>query len=183
MANQLCKAGIRRIMRIQRGSLSARRRRIAKERAFEALQASLPPQGFILSYASFGSELCTWDLNFRLAASRRLVLPLVVGKNLRLYRVANIKTELTLSRMGILEPNPDLCEPIDLHDVSYALIPGLAFDPFNHRLGYGNGYYDRLLSGSEGKIHTLGVGFTEQQIKKPLPIEETDVPLEQIALF
>ncbi len=183
MENLFCKADIRQAMRLRRNSLSTRRSHLAEKKALAALTSLIPGHGHILSYASFGSELCTWDMNFRLAAKKRLALPKVVGKNLRLYRVNNIETELTPSRLGILEPNPDLCERIETGDIALAIIPGLAFDPLNHRLGYGRGFYDRLLQETESGIHTLGIGFTEQKTGKPLPVEATDVPLAQIALF
>ncbi len=183
MENLSCKADIRRLMRMQRDALSKRRRRQAKEKAINALLSAVPKSGCILSYASFGSELCTWDFNFLLAKEKRLVLPRVAKECLRLYRVNNIKSELAVSKWGILEPNPDLCEPVTPNELSFAVVPGLAFDPFNHRLGYGKGHYDKLLSEFNGTECTLGIGFTEQQVKRPLPVEKTDIALGQIALF
>ena len=43
---------------------------------------------------------------------------------------------------GILQPNQDASKIVDLHDLDMVIVPGLAFDSRNNRLGRGAGYYD-----------------------------------------
>lgn len=52
-------------------------------------------------------------------------------------------TELIANRWGILEPV--IGEPVDPKLIDLALIPGLCFDRRGSRVGYGKGFYDRML--------------------------------------
>jgi 5-formyltetrahydrofolate cyclo-ligase len=65
--------------------------------------------------------------------------------------------------------------------ISCILVPGLVFDKNNYRLGYGLGFYDKLLKNK--KCPTIGIGFFEQLFKDSLPIEEHDIKLNQVMLF
>lgn len=75
------------------------------------------------------------------------------------------------SRFGIMEPPLD--EPaVDLSAVDTVLLPGLAFDDTGVRLGYGGGFYDRLLAGWTGR--TVGVAADALVVPR-LPREAHDL--------
>jgi 5-formyltetrahydrofolate cyclo-ligase len=57
------------------------------------------------------------------------------------------------------------------------IVPLLAFDRRGHRLGYGKGYYDRLLAASQAT--TIGVGFAAQEIDA-LPAQAYDIALDYV---
>jgi 5-formyltetrahydrofolate cyclo-ligase len=81
-----------------------------------------------------------------------------------------------------LEPGPwGLMEPAFAQHltppVQLLLVPGLAFDPQGHRLGYGRGFYDALLGHLSPEIPTIGVGFGCQAVHH-LPIEPHDLPVQ-----
>jgi len=62
------------------------------------------------------------------------------------------------------------------------LIPLLAFDNNNNRLGYGKGFYDRFLNKFlkvKKKITTIGVAFSFQKYNK-LPVTNLDIKLDYI---
>lgn len=65
-------------------------------------------------------------------------------------------------------------------EASIVLVPGLAFDSRCHRLGYGKGWYDRLLAQLE--IPAFGIGFSEQKMEI-LPTQPHDIPLSGLYLF
>lgn len=165
-----------------RDSLPASRRSSASRRACQHLVEACSGKGFILSFASFGTEIDLWPFNRELADQGRLVLPLVVEKQgLQLYQVAQF-SELDPHHFGMLEPKATDCPAIPVEKIGIALLPGLGFDlKTHHRLGYGYGYYDRLLATARS-MHTWGVGFLEQQVES-LPYSEKDIPLHQIYLF
>lgn len=163
----------------KRKAISTARRQAAERLLQPNLFADHP---YILSYASFGDELNTRRLNQQLANEQRLLLPRVEGDRLIIHRVTDLQEDLTPSRWGILEPKPS-CPVIDPFEISFILVPGLSFDHAHHRLGYGKGHYDRLLSMVPPSTKTIGLGFREQLSDEPLPILPTDIPLHSLMLF
>jgi len=77
---------------------------------------------------------------------------------------------------GILEP-PVSAPLLAAGSVGTWLVPGLAFAADGTRLGYGGGWYDRLLSGADARSVKLGVGFAFQRVDT-LPAEPHDVRLD-----
>lgn len=61
------------------------------------------------------------------------------------------------------------------------LVPGLAFDPYGYRLGYGGGYYDRLLAHTPYR-HALALAYPFQRLAEPLPREAHDQPVGTVLL-
>ncbi|MDF1672561.1 MAG: 5-formyltetrahydrofolate cyclo-ligase [Vicingaceae bacterium] len=58
------------------------------------------------------------------------------------------------------------------------IIPGLAFDNNNYRLGYGGGYYDNFLI-NHPESYKLGIFYTKQKVDN-VPTESHDLPLDEI---
>ena len=85
---------------------------------------------------------------------------------------------LKVNKYGILEP---AIKTRSL-DPNVVLVPLLAFDKNNYRLGYGKGYYDKFLNKyirMNKNILTIGVAFSFQKYNK-LPISNFDVKLDYI---
>jgi len=183
MESLSCKTTIREEMREIRDKLSPYRRVLASHEALKSLKKKTRKKKVVLSYSSFQSELCLNELNQWLSEHKTLVLPRVIDSHLSLFCVRDLSADLTMSSWGIAEPNPKNCEEVPAEKLDFALIPALAFDSSCYRLGYGKGFYDRLLSLCKAKFSTVGVGFREQLISCGLPVESHDQPLNSIALF
>jgi len=101
----------------------------------------------VLLTAPFRSE---WNaeplIDLALAQGKTVALPRVIepARMLELCRVADAARDIVVGWRGIPEPASD-CGLVDLTDVDWVLVPGVAFDRDGARLGYGGGYYDRLL--------------------------------------
>jgi 5-formyltetrahydrofolate cyclo-ligase len=60
------------------------------------------------------------------------------------------------------------------------LIPMVGFDHRGYRLGYGGGYFDRLLASPElQRVLTIGIAFDLASVPK-IPIDSWDLPLHKI---
>jgi 5-formyltetrahydrofolate cyclo-ligase len=103
---------------------------------------------------------------------KKIILPRVVGSNMRLHLVDNSEV-LVAGSFGILEPAPSA--PLALAKADIILVPGLAFDRSGVRLGRGGGYYDRLLTDFEGL--RVGVCF-EESVLEGIPAEPHDALMD-----
>jgi 5-formyltetrahydrofolate cyclo-ligase len=96
----------------------------------------------------FRSEWDTLPLvAIALAEGKTVALPRVNGatRMLDLYQVRDVDRDTAPGYRGILEPDPALPR-VDIGAIDWVLVPGVAFDTAGRRLGYGGGYYDRLLA-------------------------------------
>ena len=172
---------LRREMRLKRDQITAINHLKSSLSATTRLYRRLTSYSHILSYASFGSELNLWPLNKILAKQKRLILPRVHNGYLTIYHVEDLST-LVLSTYGILEPDTNYCKKATATDIDIILVPGLAFDFSNHRLGYGKGFYDCFLTSLNPAPETLGVGFQQQMISQ-LPNTSHDYSLNSLIMF
>lgn len=142
----------------------------------------------VLGYMNYDTEFTSDILLARaLAEGKRVALPRVnpVTDHLDLYWVNDLKQQLAPGSWGIREPIVEQCERLNsLNEVEFALLPGVAFCRDGSRLGYGGGYYDKLLAGPGGKAKTrkpaLVAAAFSLQIVETLPQLLTDVKVEWI---
>jgi 5-formyltetrahydrofolate cyclo-ligase len=73
-------------------------------------------------------------------------------------------------------PYPPDGEPITPDTLLIALV---GFDGQGYRLGYGGGYYDRMLAALPTKPETIGVGFDLGRLASIHP-QPHDIPLDVI---
>jgi 5-formyltetrahydrofolate cyclo-ligase len=130
-------------------------------------------------YLSMRSEVDTRPLIAdALAHGKRVAVPVVIPKAGELSHAwleSLAADALTPGVFGTF--NPRNLRPAAPGDWDLAIVPLLAFDRRGYRLGYGKGYYDRLLAVSPSI--KVGVGFADQEIDA-LPAEAHDVPLDWI---
>lgn len=129
----------------------------------------------VLAYMSFGSELDTTPfVSAVLAAGKILCLPRVdrATRALALHCVVNPAAELREGAWGIREPDPR-CPAPDLAQIDFVLLPGVAFTPRCDRLGYGGGFYDRLIPQFAQRPPLVAAAFA-LQIRESIPLETTD---------
>lgn len=169
-----------------RKNLSPMRRLEAKEALSCQLYARLTPYRSILSFCSLPQEIDTSALNQLLASEGRLLLPKIQGEALDLFHVTHIAAQLAPSSWNVVEPIPEACTLRSLETVDCVLVPALGFDTAHRRIGYGKGYYDRLIAGAKEAllpIRFIGIGFKEQQRTEALPFEPHDKAVDEIFLF
>ena len=136
----------------------------------------------VLATLSFGTE---WDTRpFAegvLADGKTLVLPRVVKKprSLQLYAVTDLAHDLIPGVFGIEEPDPARCRRVELAEVDFALVPAVAADREGNRLGYGAGYFDRLLAGAHPLLFRI-VALPAPLVVAKLPREPHDIAVDAV---
>lgn len=136
----------------------------------------------VLSYVAFGTEFDTTAFNAALLARGiDLILPRMdrPAKRLALFGVRDPALDLVAGVWGILEPDPARCAPAAPSVVDWALIPGLAFDVSGGRLGYGAGFYDRLLPQLPPKTPRVAAAFAGQIVDE-VPREAHDLAVDRV---
>ena len=121
-----------------------------------------------------------YELDFRelLNDKKNFFLPRVNDEELEIcpYRIGD---KLELSQFNVLEP---VSEPVDVNCLDLIIVPALLVDKKGYRLGYGGGYYDRLLY----KIKSLEVNticaMPKELLVENLPIEYYDVSVDEIII-
>ncbi len=128
----------------------------------------------VFFFASFRSEVDTFPMIMRcLAEDKRVVLPRVEGTDLGLYLI-NHPDELAPGYIKIPEPTVISDDrKVSIHDVDAIVVPGAAFDPRGNRIGYGGGFYDRLLAGLQKSVSIIAPAYEEQVIES-VPAEQHD---------
>ncbi|MDP1870742.1 MAG: 5-formyltetrahydrofolate cyclo-ligase [Gallionella sp.] len=137
----------------------------------------------VLGYMNFGSEYAS-DLWIErvLAEGKQLALPRVNRQTntLDLYRVDNLENQLAYGLWGIREPVIERCERLDdINEVEFALLPGIAFSRNGARLGYGGGFYDKLLAHITHRTALVTAAYG-LQIVTSIPQEATDIKVDRI---
>jgi 5-formyltetrahydrofolate cyclo-ligase len=172
------KAAIRKRVLDARFALSAAERR-SRSAEIERALFSLPEFSgtpVVMFFASFQSEVETHHMIRRaLAHGKRVVLPKVRGKELALLEIGNFDRDVQPGAWGI--PEPETGRPVALSDIGLIIVPGSVFDERGNRIGYGAGFYDRLLSAYRGP--TVALAF-EVQIVPAVPADAHDVPVKKI---
>ena len=108
----------------------------------------------------------------------RLVAPRWNGETYELAALKGLDARhLRRGPMGIMEPaGAEIVKP---QEVSVWIVPGLAFTRGGGRLGYGGGWYDRLLAAASPDSARIGVAHSFQ-IVDSLPVEPHDVPMTAV---
>ncbi len=128
----------------------------------------------ILLYSAFGSELDPAPLQRLYPAA--YYLPRARSYQLEVHP---LPCRLVKHKYGFWEPAPETPK-VALEVLDAVLVPGLAFDPWGHRLGYGQGFYDRFLAQLRPQTLTLGL-VPEALVLPELPHDPWDVPVQFLA--
>lgn len=142
------------------------------------LGAAISKKGPIAVYLASKEEIDLTDfITAALTFGCEIVAPRWNGVDYELVRVSDLAT-LVKGPHDILEPAAGPVVPPQ--DVRAWLIPGLAFTRDGGRLGYGGGWYDRLLKRAAMRAPKIGIAY-DFQIVDELPTEPHDIRLTLVA--
>lgn len=135
--------------------------------------------GPLVAYAATGDEVSVDAvMEGWLAAARPLALPRVVGPGrLDLHLVADLGADLVVGAYGIREPREDL-PTLDPGAAATVLVPGVCFDRRGGRIGWGGGFYDRLLPRTVAAWR-LGICL-EVQLVERVAADPHDAPVDAV---
>ena len=143
----------------------------------------------IFAYYPLGNEVnCLPVIEQALKDGKRIVLPRTsCDYQMDFYEVKSFD-DLEMGHFHVMEPKhccklflPQQENDVQINDENndkmLALVPGVVFDRFGNRYGYGKGYYDRYFARFP-QIVRMALGYTEQLATEPLDCLETDVKMQ-----
>ena len=138
----------------------------------------------LMLYSNIGSEVRTdVFLPKMLADGKRIALPVADDKEkiITPYEITDLSC-LKTQTYGIKEPDLELIakgeiKEVPKSEIDMVIVPGLGFDMFGNRLGYGGGFYDRFLKDYKGV--KVGVAYTECLYYR-LPEDENDIKVDMV---
>jgi len=177
------KLALRREMLAWRDALGADARATAGSSIVAKLVAlpSFAVARTVLLTLSFRSEWDTLPLvRQALASGKTVAAPRVnaMTRMLELYAIRDPVRDVGTGHQGIPEPLPH-CPPVDTSAIDWVLVPGVTFDRDGRRLGYGGGYYDRLLPLLPPRAARIAGAF-DPQIVERVPAGPHDITVDAI---
>jgi 5-formyltetrahydrofolate cyclo-ligase len=128
-------------------------------------------------YSPICNEVLTEDIFFAaLKAGKKVVFPRVCERLLEFVEVQDLE-ELCKGAFGIKEPIKE--KPCPVAELDLLIVPGVVFDVQGGRLGYGQGFYDRVLQEQTKKLMLIGLCY-EIQLVTFLPKENHDVLMDAV---
>lgn len=131
----------------------------------------------IFAYMAMADEVQTQNFIRKWVGKKRVVLPVVKGDNLELREYSSEDSLVAGQSFGIMEPIEGRL--VLLSEIDLAIIPGVAFDRANNRMGRGKGYYDKLLNRSN--FYKIGVCF-DFQLVDALPVDAFDEKMDMVVI-
>ena len=173
------KKALRRQIGEKKSALSAleidQRSRALAEKLFETPQYRAAKS--LYAYLSFNQEVRTNPIIERAwADGKRVAVPKVIGKDMVFIWIDSFDNLAPQGAFNITEPIEN--GPVADDPAALVLMPGLAFDPAGHRVGYGGGYYDRFLA--EEPDHPLVALCYDFQMLEHLEVENHDIPVDLV---
>ncbi len=188
MAGQLdsgasAKAALRREILAARDALSIEARAAASAKITQQILAldAWKNARCVLAYLTFGSEFVTAALLENAAATgKQLCLPRVdrATRSLAVHAVTDTVNDVVAGVWGIREPRSS-CPPVALNAIDFVLVPGVAFTPRAERLGYGGGFYDRLIGSFELRPPLVAAAYA-LQLRDQVPLSARDRSIDLV---
>ncbi len=129
----------------------------------------------VLVYWSMPDEVFTHEFVLRWYKKKKVLLPVVKGDELELKIFSGPENMIKGEQYGIEEPIGESF--YQFNEIDLIIIPGVAFDKENNRLGRGKAYYDKLLKAS--KAIKAGVCF-DFQFLEVVPTDKHDIKMDTV---
>lgn len=135
----------------------------------------------LMFYASFKNEVDTLDMiKEAITLGKDIALPVTLERGeIKPYHIQNLKEDIISGRFGIPEPKVSEEREVNIKEIDMIVVPGIAFDKYGCRIGFGQGFYDRFLHSVSPRPFCVGLGF-EFQIVDAIPSQSYDEKLDMV---
>lgn len=171
------KEELRRINKEKRNNLSCEKVLGKSKKACEILkeQKEYKDAKVVMLYYPLGNETNTLEL-FLDDEKKKFVFGHTVKETFEIIPLeATATDDFIKGEYGIFEPKSK--KIFDKNKIDLVLVPGIAFDRFGARIGFGKGYYDRFLK----DLSAFKIGFCyDFQIVDKIDISSHDIKMDMV---
>jgi 5-formyltetrahydrofolate cyclo-ligase len=122
-----------------------------------------------LLYTERSTEVPTGEIIRKsLEMKKGIVLPALSDSRhkISLLRIADCERDLVKRDYDFMEPDPAVCKKVSVDQIDIAVIPGVAFDEKGGRLGFGEGFYNRLITRLPETTRKVSIAYEEQLVEQ-----------------
>lgn len=101
------------------------------------------------------------------------------SKKLRLFKVDDLQKDLATDASGRQQPDASRCRAMPVDSIDIAIVPGVVFDEKGGRIGYGDGFYDRLIPNLPVTTRKVALALDDQVLPQ-IPSESLDKSVDII---
>jgi 5-formyltetrahydrofolate cyclo-ligase len=130
----------------------------------------------VFCFLSTPAEVQTdWIIRESLGLGKQVLVPLLDSKdaNLKVASIASMDIEFVAGIYGVREPSPKFRKVAHFSSIDFIVAPGLAFDIFGNRVGYGGGFYDNFFKKISRDVTRVAIAYGFQLLDK-VPYTELD---------
>ncbi len=156
-------------------------KQMSSDMIFEKLisQTEYKNADYVFIYVSMKNEVSTTKIINRALKDGKTVAVPVSLKNRKMYFVKIDRLDnLVKNSLGVYEPVCGEEKEIIPSENTLLIVPGVAFDIYGARMGYGGGYYDTYIE-KYGVENTIALAF-DIQIRENIPREQHDKIMKKI---
>ena len=133
----------------------------------------------VMLYLSFQNEVVTDMIYERGWQENKIMLIPICSAQNRIMTMSKLTSfeQLVPNRYGIRELPEPLQQIVPPETIDLCLIPGIVFDNYGNRLGFGAGYYDRYLAKISPQVPRIALAHSCQIYDGILPTDQYDLPM------
>ena len=98
------------------------------------------------------------------------------GENLQASRIPSMDIDFVIGEYGVRQPAPKFRDVVPFSNIDFVVVPGLAFDNFGNRIGYGGGFYDKFFKKITRDVSRVAVSY-DFQLFNVVPHSDLDEPV------
>lgn len=136
----------------------------------------------VFVYMDFGNEVVTrYLIKHMFKENKHVIIPYTDTVETKLIptEIFDLEKDLIKCSFGYYEPKKENVKYVDPEKFDLIVVPGVAFDKNLNRLGFGKGYYDRILDLRRKDCKAIAVAF-DLQVFETIPCEEHDIKMDMI---
>ena len=136
----------------------------------------------VFIYMDFKNEVKTLGLiNKMLGENKHVVIPYTDVANTIIIpvEIKDVERDLKISQFGYLEPKTENVIQVQPEKFDLIIVPGVVFDYNLNRIGFGKGYYDRILKLKRQNTKAIAIAY-EFQVLDEIPFEDHDIKMDMI---